>query len=85
MEPGGYVLATAHRAGNVDVPARLEALVDLLLAIPYPVVFPVHPRTRARLRHADERLNCSLAQVRAGVLEKRHDGGSCQASRAGFS
>ncbi|MGZ4182361.1 MAG: non-hydrolyzing UDP-N-acetylglucosamine 2-epimerase [Solirubrobacteraceae bacterium] len=58
VEPGGYVLATAHRAGNVDVPARLAMLVDLLLAIPYPVVFPVHPRTRARLRDAglDERL-----------------------------
>jgi UDP-N-acetylglucosamine 2-epimerase (non-hydrolysing)/UDP-GlcNAc3NAcA epimerase len=52
VEPGGYVLATAHRAGNVDVPARLAALVDLLLAIPYPVVFPIHPRTRARLRDA---------------------------------
>jgi UDP-GlcNAc3NAcA epimerase len=52
VEPGGYVLATAHRAGNVDVPARLGALVELLLAIPYPVVFPVHPRTRARLRDA---------------------------------
>jgi UDP-GlcNAc3NAcA epimerase len=58
LEPGEYVLVTAHRAGNVDVPARLAALVDLLLAIPYPVVFPVHPRTRARLRDAglDKRL-----------------------------
>src|SRR5690349_7737898 len=61
VEPGEYVLVTAHRAGNVDVPARLAALVDLLLAIPYPVVFPVHPRTRARLRAAglDERLHTS--------------------------
>jgi UDP-GlcNAc3NAcA epimerase len=58
VEPGGYVLVTAHRAGNVDVPARLEALVELLLTIPYPVVFPVHPRTRARLREVglDQRL-----------------------------
>jgi UDP-GlcNAc3NAcA epimerase len=58
VESGEYVLVTAHRAGNVDVPARLAALVDLLLAIPYPVVFPVHPRTRTRLREAglDERL-----------------------------
>ena len=65
VEPGGYVLATAHRAGNVDVPARLEALVDLLLAIPYPVVFPVHPRTRARLRDAglDERLERSKRMI----------------------
>jgi UDP-GlcNAc3NAcA epimerase len=43
------VLATAHRAGNVDVPERLRALVDLLLAVPVPVVLPLHPRTGARL------------------------------------
>jgi UDP-N-acetylglucosamine 2-epimerase (non-hydrolysing)/UDP-GlcNAc3NAcA epimerase len=49
VEPGDYVLATAHRAGNVDVPERLRALVDLLLAVPHPVVLPLHPRTGARL------------------------------------
>jgi UDP-N-acetylglucosamine 2-epimerase (non-hydrolysing)/UDP-GlcNAc3NAcA epimerase len=65
VQPGGYVLATAHRAGNVDAGARLTALVDLLLAIPYPVVFPVHPRTRARLRDAglDERLERSERMI----------------------
>jgi UDP-GlcNAc3NAcA epimerase len=52
VEPGGYLLATAHRAGNVDDPARLRALVDLLLAMPGPVVLPLHPRTRARLEAA---------------------------------
>jgi UDP-N-acetylglucosamine 2-epimerase len=49
VEPGAYVLVTAHRAGNVDDPVRLQALVDLLLAIPLPVVLPLHPRTGARL------------------------------------
>jgi UDP-N-acetylglucosamine 2-epimerase (non-hydrolysing)/UDP-GlcNAc3NAcA epimerase len=49
VEPGAYALATAHRAGNVDQPARLRALVDLLAAVPGPVVLPLHPRTRARL------------------------------------
>src|SRR5690606_18918324 len=52
VEPGGYVLATAHRAGNVDDPERLRRLVDLLLAVPYPLVLPLHPRTRARLEAA---------------------------------
>jgi UDP-N-acetylglucosamine 2-epimerase (non-hydrolysing)/UDP-GlcNAc3NAcA epimerase len=52
VEPGGYVLATAHRAGNVDDPQRLRALVDLLLAVPEPVVLPLHPRTQARLQAA---------------------------------
>jgi UDP-GlcNAc3NAcA epimerase len=52
LEPGAYLAVTAHRAGNVDDPARLERLVALLEALPQPVVFPVHPRTRARLEAA---------------------------------
>jgi UDP-N-acetylglucosamine 2-epimerase len=52
VSAGEYVLATAHRAGNVDDPARLRALVDLLLALPPAVVLPLHPRTRARLQDA---------------------------------
>jgi UDP-GlcNAc3NAcA epimerase len=53
LEPGEYVLATAHRAGNVDDPARLERLVELLAAVPAPVLLPLHPRTEARLASAD--------------------------------
>ncbi len=49
VSPGEFVLATAHRAGNVDHLERLELLLELLLAIPLPVVLPLHPRTRARL------------------------------------
>ncbi len=48
--PGEYLLATAHRSGNVDDPRRLDALVRLLRELPQPVVLPLHPRTRARLR-----------------------------------
>jgi UDP-N-acetylglucosamine 2-epimerase len=50
--PGEYLLVTAHRAGNVDPPDRLERLVELLLALPGPVVLPLHPRTAARLRES---------------------------------
>lgn len=49
---GGYLLLTAHRAGNVDDPGRLRALVQMVETLPKPVLFPVHPRTRARLRDA---------------------------------
>jgi UDP-N-acetylglucosamine 2-epimerase (non-hydrolysing)/UDP-GlcNAc3NAcA epimerase len=58
VAPGEYALVTAHRAGNVDDPARLERLVALLEALPLPAVFPLHPRTRARLEASglDERL-----------------------------
>ncbi|MGI8750161.1 MAG: non-hydrolyzing UDP-N-acetylglucosamine 2-epimerase, partial [Thermoleophilaceae bacterium] len=49
LEPGGYLLATAHRAGNVDAPERLERLVELLEGLPQRCVLPLHPRTAARL------------------------------------
>jgi UDP-N-acetylglucosamine 2-epimerase (non-hydrolysing)/UDP-GlcNAc3NAcA epimerase len=49
LDGGDYLVVTAHRAGNVDRPDRLERLVSLVEALPRPVVFPVHPRTRARL------------------------------------
>ena len=49
---GEYVLVTAHRAGNVDVPDRLELLVELIEALPVTAVLPLHPRTRARLAAA---------------------------------
>ncbi len=56
----GHLLVTAHRAGNVDDPARLARLVELLLALDGDVVLPLHPRTRARLESA--RLLDRLAQ-----------------------
>ena len=52
VSPGGYLVVTAHRAGNVDDPGRLSELADLLLALPRPVVLPLHPRTRMRLAAA---------------------------------
>ena len=52
VTPGAYILATAHRAGNVDDPARLARLVEVLTGLPLPVVLPLHPRTDARLRSA---------------------------------
>lgn len=52
LTPGDYLLATAHRAGNVDDPARLERLVALLTDLPLTTVLALHPRTEARLRSA---------------------------------
>ncbi len=69
VEPGGYELATAHRAGNVDDPARLRALVALLRALPGPVVLPLHPRTRARLDEAQLSLDGIIVAPPLGYLE----------------
>lgn len=51
LQPGGYALVTLHRPSNVDAPEVLGRLVDVLvdLSEQLPVVFPIHPRTDARL------------------------------------
>ena len=46
LHPGGYVLCTFHRPSNVDNPGSLTDLLSMLGALPAPVLFPVHPRTR---------------------------------------
>jgi len=51
-ERPGYVLLTLHRAENVDDPARLSAWMAAL-ELDRPVIFPVHPRTRAVLERAE--------------------------------
>jgi len=60
VEPKGYALVTMHRPRNVDDPERLAEVVRILgvVAERYPVVFPVHPRTRKNLADAglDDRL-----------------------------
>jgi UDP-GlcNAc3NAcA epimerase len=45
LEPGEYVLATVHRAGNTDDPDKLAGLLDALADDPREVVLPAHPRT----------------------------------------
>ena len=49
LPAGGYHLVTLHRPYNVDVPDRLRELLEALRALGEPVVWPVHPRTRARI------------------------------------
>ncbi|MBK5233739.1 MAG: UDP-N-acetylglucosamine 2-epimerase (non-hydrolyzing) [Thermoleophilia bacterium] len=50
LEPGGYLLVTLHRPALVDGPLLFEAIAALnLVAADVPVLFPVHPRTRAKL------------------------------------
>lgn len=56
LEPRAYLLATLHRAENVDAPERLASLVEALTAAArtqrLPLIFSVHPRTRDRMQRA---------------------------------
>jgi UDP-N-acetylglucosamine 2-epimerase len=48
----GYLLVTVHRSANTDHREPLAHIVKALAALEEPVVFPVHPRTRAALAEA---------------------------------
>ncbi|MCH2213148.1 MAG: UDP-N-acetylglucosamine 2-epimerase (non-hydrolyzing) [Fuerstiella sp.] len=52
LQSGTYAVFTAHRPSNVDNPKTLQGIVKVLVGISeaLPVVFPVHPRTRTRLK-----------------------------------
>ena len=66
---GRYVLLTLHRAENVDDPVRLRRILDGL-ALELPVLFPVHPRTRAALDRSGIRLPDNVVPLEpVGYLE----------------
>ena len=52
--PGGYVLVTLHRPSNVDFAEQLGATLGAIaeIARDVPVIFPVHPRTEAKIAEA---------------------------------
>jgi UDP-N-acetylglucosamine 2-epimerase (non-hydrolysing) len=51
--PNDFALLTLHRAENVDNRDILKGLIEGLLSIEVPIIFPAHPRTISRLRAFD--------------------------------
>lgn len=54
VRPDQYILATIHRAENTDEPERLAQIVETLVSLGHPIVFPMHPRLRDRLKNSGE-------------------------------
>jgi UDP-N-acetylglucosamine 2-epimerase len=54
-----FAVATIHRNYNADDPAALAQLLGALASLEWPVVFPVHPRTRKK-----------IAELPGGLLER---------------
>lgn len=48
LEPGGYYVATIHRAENTDDPARLAEIAESLASLDRPVILLAHPRVVAK-------------------------------------
>jgi UDP-N-acetylglucosamine 2-epimerase (non-hydrolysing) len=51
LQASQFFLVTLHRPANVDDPYKLKSMLDAILdgTGDFPVVFPVHPRTRQKL------------------------------------
>lgn len=65
VQPGAYALVTLHRPSLVDDPELLAGTIRALveLAEELPVVFPIHPRTRARLESSGLARNLGPSRV----------------------
>jgi UDP-N-acetylglucosamine 2-epimerase (non-hydrolysing) len=64
LRPGKYGVVTLHRPANVDDPENLARIFDVLTAADLPLVFPVHPRTRAVMVEHDLGARCGLVDSR---------------------
>jgi UDP-N-acetylglucosamine 2-epimerase (non-hydrolysing) len=64
LSAGSFALLTLHRPSNVDDPATLDGLMRAVTAIAadVPVVFAVHPRTRARLAERTQTAGLTLVE-----------------------
>lgn len=53
VQPGEYGLLTLHRPSNVDDPDTFAALLGAVgqIAKRLPILYPAHPRVRAKLKH----------------------------------
>jgi UDP-N-acetylglucosamine 2-epimerase (non-hydrolysing) len=50
LQPKKFILLTMHRAENVDDEVKLVHTLSALSKLGLPVIFPVHPRTKNRLK-----------------------------------
>jgi UDP-N-acetylglucosamine 2-epimerase len=64
LESRQYFLATVHRPYNTDVPENLLNIIESFQALDKPVVFPVHPRTRQKMRQINEDFSSSNTNLR---------------------
>ena len=63
LEKGNYLLATVHRAANVDDPKRLFDILETLSMIGETVVFPSHPRTLKAIKSAEFSLGKNIKLI----------------------
>ena len=69
LTSGRYLLATIHRPYNTDQPENLSRILETLLSVDEPVVFPVHPRTRKRIDELGSAISERLRNGKVQIVE----------------
>ncbi|MDP8232043.1 MAG: UDP-N-acetylglucosamine 2-epimerase (non-hydrolyzing) [Candidatus Zophobacter franzmannii] len=77
LEENKYYLLTMHRPYNVDNKENLLRILADLATLPYPIVFPIHPRTKKVLAGTDISPNIKLIEPQGyvnftGLLKYSH-------------
>jgi UDP-GlcNAc3NAcA epimerase len=53
VQDGNYLLCTIHRAENTDEPEKIRSIFSGLEKFGFPVILPLHPRTKKLLKGRD--------------------------------
>ncbi len=69
VNKGEYGVVTLHRPANVDDPENLQKLLTALVNVDLPLLFPVHPRTRAVMEKNDMINNLGLEQSSIQLID----------------
>ncbi len=66
---GNYAVCTLHRPSNVDDESTFTGIIDSLIEISerLPIIFPVHPRTRAKIDEFD--LDARILESKIRLIE----------------
>ncbi|MXV39163.1 UDP-N-acetylglucosamine 2-epimerase (non-hydrolyzing) [Flavobacteriaceae bacterium Ap0902] len=71
LKPQSYFILTLHRPSNVDEAQDLMRLVKHICqeASPYPIVFPIHPRTKKKFNLDENNIKNLIISEPLGYLE----------------
>ncbi len=68
LKKDNYFLLTLHRAENVDDKKRFQALVETLASVykryNFPIIFPLHPRTRKMIQKFELELPAGIKLIK---------------------
>ncbi len=69
MEKKPYYLATIHRSTNTDDQKRLESILKALTDLRHRIIFPLHPRTRNKIKSSPVLTRLLRTSLRIKIID----------------